>query len=136
MDLKLLIIKKGIEDDSMRHQFCFAVIDQSKSKRYPINYLCILPIRINRGKAASAFEKLFKEKSAKQAKTLLTEALKKTDDYEVKSEIERRLKLLEPKKISETKCNGCGKLFLPRQTRRYKKKLCEQCIKKKYATRQ
>jgi hypothetical protein len=136
MDLKLHIINQGIDEYSMKHRLCFAVIDQSKSKSYPINYVCILPTRIKKGKAESAFEKLFKEKSVEQAKKLLTDALKKVDDSEVRSEIERRLKLLEPKKVSEIKCSGCGKLFLPIRPKKFKKYFCEKCVKKKFGSRQ
>jgi hypothetical protein len=45
------------------------------------------------------------------AKKLLVDALKAEDDFEVKGEIERRLKLLEPKPFCEKACVPCGKLF-------------------------
>jgi formylmethanofuran dehydrogenase subunit E len=136
MDLKLHIIKQYTDDYSQRLRLSIAVVDLAKSKMYPINYVCTLPIYFRRGKDETAFERLFKEKSVEQAKTLLTEALMTTNDFEVRVELERRLNLLEPKKISEIKCSGCGKLFLPRRVRRFKSNFCEECMKKKFGSRQ
>ena len=137
MDLKLHIIKRdNIEDYSKRHRFCFSVIDLDKSKSYPLNYICILPSQANKIENANTFVKLFGEKSNEQAKILLTDALNEVDDSEIKAELERRLKLLEPKNIKEIKCNGCGKMFLPRRVRRFKNNFCEDCMKKKFGSRE
>ena len=130
MDLKLHIIKRDdIDDYSQRNRFCFAVIDLSKSKSYPSNYVCKLPMQPRKGKNENGFERVFGENSVEQAKMLLTGALKTVDDPEVRVEIERRLKLLEPKQASQIKCSGCGKLFQPRRIRRLKQNFCEKCLK-------
>ena len=135
MDLKLHIIKRDdLEDYSTRHRFCLAVIDLSKSKSYPLNYVCMLPVEIRKSKNENIFQKLFGEKSVGHAKILLTDVLKNVDDSEVKVELERRLKLLEPKAI-EIKCSFCGKMFLPRRIRRYRNSFCESCMKKKFGSR-
>lgn len=102
MDLKLHIIKRDdVEDYSQRNRFCFAVIDLSKSKSYPSNYVCVLPLQPRKSNNENSFEKVFGEKSVEQAKMLLTGALKTVDDSEVRVEIERRLKLLEPKQDNQ-----------------------------------
>jgi hypothetical protein len=137
MDLKLHIVKReDVEDYSHRNRFCFAVIDLSKSKKYPSNFVCMLPIQIRKSKNANSFEKVFGAKSVEQAKLLLTRALKTVDDSEVRVEIERRLMLLEPKQAIQIKCSGCGKLFQPRRIRRFKQNFCEECFRRKYGARQ
>ena len=59
-----------------------------------------------------------------QARHLLTEALKKENDAEIKNEIERRLVLLDSKAKTQTKCRSCGKVFDTNQTKRYPTYLC------------
>jgi hypothetical protein len=136
MDLKLHIIKRDdLEDYSQRHRFCFAVVDLSKSKSYPSNYVCMLPVQIKKSKNENIFQKLFGEKSVEQAKFLLNDALKNVDDSEIKFEIEHRLKLLDPQNVVEIKCSSCGQLFLPRRIRRFKNNFCEDCMKKKFGRR-
>ena len=112
------------------------VIDLSKSKSYPSNFLCLLPVQIRKNKDVSAFEKLFGEKGVEQATILLTDALKEAEDSEIRAEIERRLKLLEPIAIKEIKCSCCGKLFVPRRIRRFKNNYCGDCLRKKFGARQ
>jgi hypothetical protein len=137
MDLKLHIIKReDLEDYSLRHRFCFSVIDVSKSKSYPSNYVCMLPAQIRKNKNENIFQKLFGDKSIEQAKILLTDALKTVDDSEVRVELERRLKLLEPEMTIKIKCSNCGKMFLPRRIRRFKNNFCEECMKKKFGSRE
>ena len=89
------------------------VVDLSKSKSYPQNFVCLLPLKFGAGKVDSAFLKLFGDKSLEQATSLLKAAWEKEDDSEVKAEIERRLKLLVPKEANQIKCSSCGKLFQP-----------------------
>jgi hypothetical protein len=135
LDLELHIIKRdNLEDYSNWHSFCFAVIDLSRSESYPSNFVCVLPVQIRENKNASDFENLFGEKAVEQAKVLLTAALKSADDSEIRVEIERRLKLLEPTK--KIKCCSCGKMFLPRRIRRFRNNFCESCIKKKFGSRE
>lgn len=136
MDLKLHVIKReDLEDFSQRHRFCFSVIDLTKSKSYPLNYVCMLPVYIRKSKNENIFQKLFGDKSIEQAKILLIDALKNVDDSEVRVELERRLKLLEPVMTIEIKCSNCGKMFLPRRIRRFKNNFCEDCMKKKFGLR-
>ena len=113
--------------------FRFAVVDLDKSRDYPANFVCILPVVVsNDGKSQTAFFKIFGNKSLEQAKLLLTRAFKNESEYEVKGEIQRRLKLLDPEKNRQKKCRSCGKLFQPRGMKRFKHYLCEACFKKKY----
>ena len=94
----------------------------------------MLPSQFGKGKVDSAFLKLFGDKSLEQAKALLKDAWEQEDDSEVKSEIERRLKLFEPKGVNQIKCSSCGKLFQSQRLRKFKNNLCEGCIKKKYGS--
>lgn len=83
----------------------------------------------------SAFLKLFGDSSLEQAKALLNAALAREDDSEIKAEIERRLKLLEPKEVNQIKCNGCGKIFQPKRKRKFKNNYCEVCMEKRFGNR-
>jgi len=84
------------------------------------------------GKTQSNFYRIFRERSLIKAKSLLVAALKREGDPEVKAEIERRLKLLDPKQPAKVKCSTCGKLFQPLRVRKYKRHFCPECMKKKY----
>ena len=124
------------EDYSVGKRFRFAVVDLDKSKSYPSNFVCVLPTHMSdKGKSKSVFLQVFGDKSLKQARALLTGALKTEEEPEVKAEIERRLKLLEPEPVSQIKCSGCGKLFQPRRVRKHRQNFCEECMKKKYGSR-
>jgi hypothetical protein len=126
-----------IDYADLGRRYRFAVLDLDKSFDYPANFVCLLPTMVsNEGKSNNVFFKVFGNKSVEQAKLLLTEALKNEGEPEVKVEIERRLTLLEPKQASQIKCSGCGKLFQPRQIRRFKQNFCEECFKRKYGARQ
>jgi len=94
----------------------------------------MLPSQFGKGKIDCAFLKLFGDKSLEQAKALLKAAREQEDDSEVKSEIERRLLLLEPKRGNQIKCSRCGKLFQPKRVRRFKNNFCEECRKKKFGS--
>jgi len=59
--------------------------------------------------------------------------LKTENDSEIKAEIEKRLKLLEPKPAVQVKCRVCGNFFEPKR-RRFKQKICQECSRKKYAS--
>ena len=89
------------EDYSVGRRFRFAVVDLDKRKNYPLNFVCMLPMKIDAdGKSQSVFLQIFGDKSVEQARTLLTGALETETDSEVKAEISRRLKLLEAKPTS------------------------------------
>jgi len=83
----------------------FVVVDLNKSESYPENFVSMLLMRIDsEGKIPIAFTKLFGNKSLKIARGVLTESLNKEQDSEIKAEIERRLKLLEPNPVIQIKC--------------------------------
>jgi hypothetical protein len=92
----------------------------------------MLPSQFGKGKTDSAFLKLFGDKSLEQAKYLLKTAFDTEDDSDVKAEITRRLKLLEPKGVNQIKCSSCGKLFPSRRPRKFKNNFCEECVKKRF----
>jgi hypothetical protein len=94
----------------------------------------MLPVNLGKGKIDSSFLKVFKDKSLEQATSLLKAAWERADDSEVKAEIERRLKLLEPKGVNQIKCTGCGKLFQPKRIRKFKNNFCKECMKKKFGS--
>lgn len=123
-----------MRDYSQGRYIRLAVIDLDKSKKYPANYVCMLPQqpRAN-GKAHNVFSKLFGNDSLELAKRLLTKALKTESDSEIKAEIEKHLKLLESKPAVQVKCRVCGNFFEP-ERRRFKQKICQKCSRKKYAS--
>lgn len=123
-------------DYSLGKRFRFAVVDLDKSKSYPSNFVCVLPTQMgDKGKSKSVFLQVFGDKSLEQARALLNKALETEDGTDVKAEIERRLKLLEPNPVSQINCSGCGKLFNPRRVRRHRQNFCEECMKKKFGNR-
>ena len=133
MNLRLYVSKKDYARDySQRGYIRFAVIDLDKSKKYPANYVCMLPMQpsIN-GKVKNIFSELFGKDSLELAKTLLTKALKAESDVEIKTEIERRLELLKPKQPIQVKCRICGNSFEPRGWN-IKRKICQECRQKTY----
>jgi hypothetical protein len=129
-------MREFLNDGSGRRRFSFAVVDLDRSETYPENFVCMLPMRLNpERQPPTVFQRVFREESLEQAKALLVGALRRERDREVKAEIERRLKLLEPRKVSKIRCSGCGKTFQPRRVRRYRQNFCEECMKKKYGSR-
>ena len=138
MKFKLQIFTQDdIEGNYLGRRYRFAVIDLDKSKGYPSNFICMLPSQISVDqKKNSVFAKLFGEKCEEQAKMLLTHALVNENNLEVKTEIERRLKLLDPKTVNQIKCSSCGKLFQPRRIRRFKRNYCQDCMNKSYGNRE
>ena len=95
MNLKLYAIKNGSRQ-SERVQLI--VVDLDKSKRYPLNFVCVLPryFRILE-KRSSKFAKLFGEKSLCLAKKLLVDASHSEDDQEIKTVINKRIKAIDSK---------------------------------------
>ena len=124
-------------DYSLGKRFRFAVVDLDKSKSYPSNFVCVLPTQMSdKGKSKSVFLQVFGDKSLEQARALLTGALETEDNSEVKAEITKRLSLLEPKPISQINCSACGNLFQPKRATRFKQKFCQECVKKKFGSRE
>ena len=134
MRVSLQIHKHDDADDySAGKRFRFVVVDLNKGKDYPVNFVCLLPMQPNSlGKGFSVFFGIFGDKSLIMAKKLLLEALETETDSEVKREIERRLKLLEPKPVYQVNCDVCGQLFQAQPRKRFKQKFCPECLRKKF----
>ncbi len=133
MNLRLYIFKRDdIRDHSLGKYIHIAVVDSDRSKDYPSNFVCVLPQQMSgKGAQSSAFARVFGNNSLELAKRLLTEAFETEDDIEIKAEIEKRLKLLEPKPIVQVKCRVCGNSFEPKRLRRFQQKICQECRRKK-----
>jgi hypothetical protein len=99
MNLSLSIFKReDLNNYSGKKDIRFAVVDLDRSRKYPINFVCILPKHIKaNGRRHSKFERKFGDKSFYLAKKLLKRSLKSENDWEVKDEIRERLDLLKPK---------------------------------------
>lgn len=124
------------KDYSNGRRFRFAVVDLGRAKDYPVNFVCMLPLWIeSNGEAHNVFMRVFGDESLKVAKRLLVEALRREDDPAVKGEIERRLKLLEPKSTGEAVCVSCGKRFQKKPGKSFKQRFCQECLKKKFTDR-
>jgi hypothetical protein len=135
MNFRLKIEPKGFLGDlSGGRLFSIAVVDLDRSKSYPLNFVCMLPVNIGT-KAGNAFQTIFRDGSIEQAKALLTAALESEDDPRVKAEIGRRLKLLAPEPPTIVKCSGCGKPFNRGWVRKFRRKFCPECMAKKYGSR-
>ena len=137
MSLRLLVFAQDyVDGDSFKTHYRLAVVDLNKAKTYPSNFVCLLPMQINGDrKTNNVFFRVFGDKSLEQAKALLTEALKGEDEPEIKAEIKRRLKLLEPKVANQACCSNCGKIFESKRARRFKRNYCPDCMNKKYGNR-
>jgi hypothetical protein len=95
LNLKLYTIKDGTQQIN---RIQLVVVDLDKSKRYPLNFVCVLPryFRILE-KRSSKFAKLFGEKSLCMAKKLLVDAWRSEDDPEIKIVINKRIKDIDSK---------------------------------------
>lgn len=132
------VFKRDAEDSNLAKTYRFAVLDFSRSKSYPANFVCMLPVKVDQGKGkiANVFGELYGDKSLDFAIELLNKALKSESDTEVKTEIERRIKLIDPKQANLVKCCVCKKTFQPVRIRKYKQNFCDDCLKKRYGRRQ
>jgi hypothetical protein len=95
VNLKLYAIKNGVQQ---LDRIQLVVVDLDKSKRYPLNFVCVLPryFRILE-KRSSKFAKLFGEKSLSTAKKLLIDARRNEDDPEITIVINKRIKDIDSK---------------------------------------
>jgi hypothetical protein len=132
MNFELRTFKRDYTNNlSAWNHLRFAVVDLNKSEDYPENFVSMLPMRIDSdGKMPSAFTKFFGNKGSETARRLLTAALKKEDDSEIKAEIARRLNLLEPNPVIQIKCRVCKKFFQTQKERTLKQKICPECMKR------
>jgi hypothetical protein len=132
MDCKLQVFK--IENErNCRPDYRFAVVDHSKSKTYPANFVCMLPLKIEMpaAKTTNVFGNVFGDKSTDLAIKLLNKALINESDSEIKTEIARRLALLEPKQERVLICSECKKPFQTPNNRKYKHPFCSDCYTKR-----
>jgi hypothetical protein len=68
--------RDGGKGYSSGRRFSFAVIDLDKAEVYPLNFVCMLPMKIDADcKSQSVFLQIFGDKSVEQARALLTGAL-------------------------------------------------------------
>ena len=110
----------------------FAVIDQNKTKPYPRNFVCMLPLHlVPRANPGSVFAGFFGDRSVEVAKQLLLEALEVEQEPDVRAERSRRLDSLEPP--ARLKCRICGGLFEPRRAKGYRALFCTNCLKRRYS---
>ena len=124
-------------DYSNGKRFRFAVVDLDRAGAYPVNFVCMLPSQLHpKGKGINVFVRVFGDKSLEVAKGLLLDALEIESDAEVKAELGRRLKLLEAKPVNQKKCEVCGNLFHPVRVKGFKQKFCQECVKKKFGSRE
>jgi hypothetical protein len=130
MKLTLDISKRFVNSISgPREQFVFSVIDLDRSDGYPVNFVCLLPkeLKFTGVNGRSRFLEIFGEDSQQIAVDLLKDALRNKKDVETKIEIEKRLKLLEPKKPTTTKCLVCGSVFEYKKCGRFVPRMCQDC---------
>ncbi len=94
MNLKLYVIKRG----NQRLDSCIklVVVDLDKGKRYPLNFVCVLPqyLRLLE-KRSSNFAKIFGGKSLHVAKNLLVEAKHREEDPDIQKVISKRIKAID-----------------------------------------
>lgn len=136
MDFRLQAFKRDPMEGKTSGTIRFAVINSDKTKSYPSNFVCMLPLKMQKGKIENVFGDTFGDKGLDIALELLKDALKRENDFEVKTEIERRLKLIDPKQVNQVKCSVCGKQFQAHRIRKFKQNICQECLIKKYGTRQ
>ena len=136
MKLSLYVCRFEAKDYYEGTRFRFAVVDLEKSKGYPSNFVCMLPnLTGGKSKPESSFVHIFGDNSIQQARTLLADGLKTEEEPEVKAEMVKRLKMLEPETVTQIKCSGCGNLFHPRRVRKHQANFCEECVRKKFGSR-
>ena len=83
-------------------------------------------------KSDSAFRNVFGDKSRDLAIRLLNKALLNESNAEIKTEIEKRLTLLEPKQAKLLVCTERKKSFQTTNNRMYKHHFCSDCYSKLY----
>ena len=133
MRFGLRISERKGEKSSSNKRFNFAVIDLDKADTYPMNFICKLPkpLRLH-GSNGNAFVKKFGRTGYELAKVLLQKALEQEEAPEIRAEIERRLKMLDPNPAVEKRCIRCKAIFQMKQkSYNCKHKYCPECLKKR-----
>ena len=134
MNLALHMSKNYNVKDYLKSSYIrIAVIDLDISKEYPSNFVCILPKTINpNAKLQNKFQKRYGAESEKIIRKLLNQALRTTDDQDIKKELLNRLKILKPKPKNMIKCRICGTDFKARKFKYGLQKTCFECKAKNY----
>ena len=135
MKLRLLITRRETKrhNTTIKVKHLFAVIDLDKSKKYPQNFVSVLPKSIKAGdKPSNKFEELFGNESLKMANQLLEKALKARPDSETTQAITERLKLLSPQLRNKAKCENCGKPLNQTKRKFIPYKFCFECHSEGY----
>ena len=102
LNLKLYAIKKA-NSQPLDECVQLVVVDLDKGKRYPLNFVCVLPryFRILE-KRSSKFAKIFGEGSLHTAKKLLVDAQRHEDDPQIKTVINKRIKDIDTQQVCKT----------------------------------
>ena len=102
MKPRLYLLKReiGRAIENPKTKVHFVVVDSDTSKDYPLNFICVLPRIQGLVNGHSVFGKIFGEDSVPLAKRLLSKALTQERDFEIKAEVERRLKMFSQKNNS------------------------------------
>ncbi len=134
MKPNLMLLKRevGRNIENPKTEVHFVVIDTEIRKDYPSNFVCKLPLSQTLLSGNSQFCKVFGDESVPVAKKLLSKALAKESDPETKQEIGKRLKLLNPKAVVDTRCRACGNLYDPGSLRGPSRKVCPDCRSRMY----
>jgi hypothetical protein len=91
-----LQVFKPYEKVNWKGKSRIAVIDQDKRAGYPLNFVCIFPLKIyDKGKPLSVFAQKFGENSLGYAVKLLEEAIMCERDHLAKFELQKRLNTLQ-----------------------------------------
>ena len=81
--------RKSARRPTRKEQVYFVVVDGSKPKGFPSNFVCVLPNSLE----GSLFRRVFGQESRAVAQKLLIEASRQTADPDILREIEHRSRL-------------------------------------------
>jgi hypothetical protein len=96
-------IEKSRTIENPRTQVHFVIVDSDTSKDYPLNFVCVLPQGKGVVNRHTIFRRIFGEESVPLARKLLSKALTKESDLEIKTEVGKRLKTIAQKNIAKSK---------------------------------
>jgi hypothetical protein len=134
MDCALQVFKVETQRKNVKSEYRFAVVDNSKAKKYPANFVCILPRKVEApdSKNINSFSNVFGDKRTDLAVELLNKALITEKDNEVRIEIQKRLSLLSFDSVEMVRCSECQRPFEKPSNRRYKHPFCRECYIKRF----
>jgi hypothetical protein len=112
MKLELLVLKKYVRRGSgFVEEPVFVLVDLNKADSYPLNYVCLLPKNLETtNRESNKFYEIY-GKESNQIATLLTKALRSETDSDVRDDIRKRLKALQPKPTKSDKFVVSGGYF-------------------------